>query len=202
MSSSGQTKRKLLELPFGRKKPRHLGPGPTSASSNNTPCTTISSNVQSGSLTIASGSTSNLIANSSGPAHATRSQPPNPEPPAIPVPVKNEAFQKAVQEYIDTLSDDDKAAFQSDTDVMKKLEELQQSKSRLFISHPTLMQRVHKVLQCMKQFMGSIAICIQHQPQISSLVVGGLHCILTVSTFLINFLIFLLTNVNPLDSLR
>ena len=42
--------------------------------------------------------------------------------------------------------------------------------------------RVRKVLKCVSHFMGSIGIFIQSNPEISSLVVGGVNCILTVST--------------------
>ena len=101
--------------------------------------------------------------------------------PAIAVSLKNEAFQKAIQEYLDNLSDDDKEAFRSATDVIEKLGELQQNKSHISNSHTTRIQKVQKVLQCVKQFLESVAICIQHHPEVSSLVVGGLNCILTVS---------------------
>ena len=123
-----------------------------------------------------SGSTDQGIASSiGGAAHATMD---NPQLLPISVPVKNEAFQTAIQEYIDKLPDDDKVAFHSATDVMEKLAELQSH-----ISSPhTRMQRVQKVLQCVKQFLGSIAIYIEHHPKISTLVVGGLHCVLTVHT--------------------
>lgn len=96
--------------------------------------------------------------------------------------MKNEAFQQAIQAYIDNLSSDDKIAFQSATDVMQRLGELQQGKSYISSSYASHMQKAQKVLQCVKQFLGSITICIQHHPEISSLVVGGLNCILTVGT--------------------
>ena len=83
------------------------------------------------------------------------------------------------------LSDDDKVAFHSATDVMEKLGELQQETPGTL--SPRTTQKVQKVLQCMKQFMGSIGIFIQHSPEISSLVVGGLNCILTVSTYVSHY---------------
>ena len=86
----------------------------------------------------------------------------------------------AIHKYIDNLSDDDKVAFQSAADVMEMLGELPQGKSRISSAQ---MQKVQKVLQCVKQFSGSVIICIQHSPQISSLVMGGLNCILTVSAY-------------------
>lgn len=116
------------------------------------------------------------------PAQSTRVQPPNFQSIAIPVPVRNEAFQKALLESLGKLSGDDKAAFQSATDVMNKLGEFQQGKSRISSSHATLTQKVQKVLRCVGRFLTSITIGIQNHPEISSLVVGGLHCVLTVST--------------------
>lgn len=41
--------------------------------------------------------------------------------------------------------------------------------------------RIEKTLQFMKHFMDSVAICIQCNPEISSLVVGGFNCVLSVS---------------------
>lgn len=41
--------------------------------------------------------------------------------------------------------------------------------------------RVEKVLLCMRSFVSSVSICIQHHPDISSLVLGGFNCVLTVS---------------------
>ena len=35
--------------------------------------------------------------------------------------------------------------------------------------------------------MGSVAICIQHSPEISSLVIGGVNCILTVRTSILTY---------------
>ena len=137
-----------------------------------TPGAALLSNVTSGS-SVQGASSSTLV------VHATGNQSPNPQPPANSAPAKNEAFQKAIQEYLDNLSVEDKVAFRSATDVMEKLGGLQ-AKSRTG-SHATRTQKVQKVLQCVKQFLESVKICIQHSPEISSLVVGGLHCILTVS---------------------
>lgn len=155
--------RKLLDLPFRGRSRR------SSPIDSNTPA---SSGIAS-------------------PAHATRSQSPDFQSPAFSVPEKNQAFQKAIQEYIDNLSEDDKVAFQSATDVMEKLEELQRATTHKSSSHTTRMQKVQKVLQCLKRFVGSIAICIQHHPEISSLVVGGFNCILTVSIYIYIFTWFI-----------
>ena len=111
----------------------------------------------------------------SGPIHAAGAHSVNPQPPTPPVPAN--AFQKAVQKYVGELSHDDKAAFLDSPDVMQRLQEMQyddKSSSRL--------ARAEKVLQCVKYFMGSLGIFIQHSPEISSLVVGGVNCILTVGT--------------------
>ena len=166
---------KRLRIPFRRKESQSSSPSPPfSNTTANTPNTTILNNVISGSLIRTNASSSIRIANSSRPANISGDKP---------TLVQNEAFQKATQEYIDHLSDDDKVAFQSATDIMEKLGELQQGRFRISSSHTTRVQKVQKVLQCVKQFLGSIAICIQHHPEISSLVVGGLNCILTVGTF-------------------
>ena len=168
----------------------------------NTPHTTSPGNVISGSGTVTEQSIS--LFTRTGPTSITGDQPPKPQSPTIFMPGKNDAFHKAIQEYIDNLSDDDRVAFQSATDVIKKLEELQQSIPR--ISYTTQMHKVQKVLQCVKQFLASIAICVQHSPEISSLVVGGLHCILTVRSYhlTLGLLVFTITDMNlfPWDSLH
>ena len=194
MSSSKSRKRfpqlgELLEIPFRHKRSRSSSPNPTSASSSTTPISTLG-NVTSGSPTRAGGSVNSGISSSRtlpGTAQATGYQLPNPQSLTVSITVKNEAFHKAIQQCVDNLPDDDKAAFESAEDVMERLRELQQRKSRTSSSHITHMQRVQRVLHCLKRFLESTAICIQHHPEISSLVVGGFHCILTVSTCHIDF---------------
>ena len=179
--SSGNTKKRvlvLLEAPFRPKRSKSSGPSATSVPASNTPTnnpdTTVLSNVISGSRIRASASPSNVA----GPAE---NHSPNPQPPGIFVPMKNEGFKKAILQYIDTLSNEDREAFRSASDVMEKLGELRQRNFRTSSSLNTRKQRVQKVLQCVRRFLDSIKISIQHSPEISSLVVGGLHCILTVS---------------------
>ena len=107
---------------------------------------------------------------SPGPIHATS-----------PVPVKkDEAFQKAIQKYVVELSDGDKKAFLSAPNVIEHLQEMQRNGKPLISS--SLTGRVEKVLQCVKHFMSSLVIFIQQSPETSSLVVGGVNCILTVDT--------------------
>ena len=175
MSSGNRRKRaqELLNSPFRpkKKKSRCSSPSPSRSAFSNTPANTLdTSNVESGSLT---GASANALA---GSASATGDQS---QSLTILVSMKNEAFQKAIHKYIDNLSDDDKVAFQSATDVMEKLGELQQGKSRVSSSQ---MQKIQNLLKCVKLLSESVIICIQHRPQISSLVMGGLNCILTVST--------------------
>ena len=177
-SEKVQTFRELLKAPFQRHKSRGSSPSPA-------PRPTISRSVQSNAASESSieesTSTSKGVVSSSRPTHAAGGQSLNPRPPTFPMPARNEAFERAVavalQKYIDRLSDDDKVAFQSATDVMEKLEELHQDNC----CPSTRMQKVQKVLQCVKQFLGSITICIQHSPEVSSLVLGGLNCVLTVT---------------------
>ena len=92
----------------------------------------------------------------------------------------NEALQKAIQKYQRELSEDDKVAFQSAPNIMERLQEMEGNGKPLISS--SLATRVEKVLQCINKFMGSLGIFIQHSPEISSLVVGGLNCILMVGT--------------------
>ena len=153
---------KLLKAPFQRNHSRRNTPA-------RTPDTTLFSNVTAGCSDRATVSSRNLA----GLAH-------DPQPLAIAVPLEYEAFQKAILECLDNLSDDDKAAFRSAKDVMEKLGELQQGKCR---THTTCTQKVQKVQKYVRQFLTSVAICIQHHPEISSLVVGGLNCILTISFY-------------------
>ena len=112
----------------------------------------------------------------------------NPQPP------EGGALQKAMQEYVSKLSDDDKEAFKSAPDIIGRLQEMQcNSKSPISNS---LMTRVERVLQCIKNFMGSLAIFIQQSPEISSLVVGGVSCILTVGTDILYYSLELKLNYN------
>ena len=185
----------FLEMPFRHKKSKGSSTHPTPA---DIPGTTVFSSVISGS----SVRTDNGISSCTlvVPDFVPGGPPPDPQSLAIPVPGKNVAFQQAIQECIDNLSDDDKRAFQSATNVIEKLGELQQDKSTIPGSHTSRMQKVQKVLQCVNQFLVSVAICIQHHPEISSLVVGGLNCILTVSTYY--FVLIGIFNLILLGSLR
>ena len=89
------------------------------------------------------------------------------------------ALQKALQEYVQKLSDDDRAAFQSAPNIMERLQEMQSNGETLLSS--SLTTRVEKVLQFFKNFMSSLSVFGQQSPEIS-LVVGGVNCILTVGT--------------------
>lgn len=115
-----------------------------------------------------------------GPMHGAGARPVNTQLSTPLMPVKNEALQKAIQEYVSQLSSDDKAAFQSAPDIIKRLDEMQH-KSKTPIPS-SLATRVERVLQCIKYFMGSLSIFIQQSPEISSLVVGGVSCILSVGS--------------------
>ena len=89
-------------------------------------------------------------------------------------------FQKAIQGYVNKLSDDDKTAFLSAPNVIERLQEMQCNGKSLISS--TLTSRVEKVVRCVKGFMGSLGIFIPHGPDISLLVIGGVNCILMVGT--------------------
>ena len=118
---------------------------------------------------------------SSGPVQATGAHSMSTQLPAPPMLAKkDEALEKAIQKYLEELSDDDKKAFMSAPDVIERLQEMEGNGKSIIPS--SLTTRVEKVLQCVKHFMGSLGIFIQHSPEISSLVVGGINCILTVGT--------------------
>ena len=117
------------------------------------------------------------------PSNASTSPMPSAGPIQLPtplVPAKDETLQKVIQEYINQLSDEDKTAFHNAPNIMERLQEVQGNDKSLISS--SLITRVEKVLQCVKSFMGSLGIFIQHSPEISSLVVGGVNCVLTVCT--------------------
>ena len=108
------------------------------------------------------------------PMHAAGVHPPGIQSPTLQVlPMEHKTFQNLIH---NTLSDDDKAAFLSAPNIMERLQEMQGSVSS------ALTARVEKVLQCVKNFMNSLARCIPLGPEILSLAVGGVNCILTVGT--------------------
>lgn len=114
-------------------------------------------------------------------AHAS-----NPETPTATAPATNEAFQIAIQAFInDRLPADVKKDFQSASEIMQTLQMMQAHRSRpgntMHISS-SVSDRVKKVLEGLRHFTGSVAICVQHSPEISSLVIGGVNCILVVRT--------------------
>lgn len=178
-----------LKTPFRRNKsPRSASPTTTSrpasyhpsASTSLGSSTPTSSNAISGAPIAMSTGTSLTITTKttsiSSPVSGAQSV--NPQLPATAVSMKNEAFERAIEQYINMLSDDDKAAFQSAPDIIERLQETQSRRKPLISTDLTA--RVAKVLQCVKHFMGSLSIFIQQSPQISSLIVGGINCILTV----------------------
>lgn len=184
-----------LKTPFRRNKsPRSASPTTTSrpasyhpsASTSLGSSTPTSSNAISGAPIATSTGTSLTITTKTTSLHGISSpvrtvsgaQSVNPQLPATAVPMKNEAFERAIEQYINMLSDDDKAAFQSAPDIIERLQEAQSRRKPLISTDLTA--RVAKVLQCVKHFMGSLSIFIQQSPQISSLIVGGINCILTV----------------------
>lgn len=93
-------------------------------------------------------------------------------------PVVNELSQKTIQNYIENLSTDDKKDFQLARDVMKT-----PAGSRI----PIDITRIQQMQQCVKEFLGFIANFTSHDPQVSSLGMGGLNCIMTVSAYPIKF---------------
>lgn len=126
------------------------------------------------------GATATSSQAAAGPTHAPGAHSGNLQPPIPPMPVGDDALQKAIQAYISKLSNDDKAAFHSAPAIIDRLQEMQR-KNKPGISS-SLTNRIERVLQCIKHFMGSLGIFIQHSPELSSLAVGGLNCVMTVGT--------------------
>ena len=112
-----------------------------------------------------------------GPVAAAGVQAENPD---LPTPAKNGALEKAIQEYVSRLSNDDMAAFQSAPDIVEHLQEMQLN-NKPCISN-SLTTRVQRVLQDIGGFMDSLGNFIQLSPEISTLGVGGCNYILTVGT--------------------
>ena len=99
-----------------------------------------------------------------------------------PDPVACEAFKKAVEQYTKNLSDDDKKAFHSfnsGSDVMAEICNLNNETDKIRVTNAHS-ERVQKILNCIKQFMGTLSIFIQHSPEFSSLAMGGVNCVLLV----------------------
>ena len=121
-----------------------------------------------------------VICRPSVPASAPVDQSLNPQSPTTPISAARcEAFEQAIKKFNGTLSDEDKEAFQSASDIMERLHSMQSDQnSRISNSH---ILRARKILQCMQHFMGSISIFIQAKPGVCSLVVGGVNCVLTAS---------------------
>ena len=90
---------------------------------------------------------------------------------------RDETLQKAIQEYVEKLPDDDKEAFKSAPDIIERLQEMQSKRKSLISS--SLTSRVEKVLQFVNSFMVALSNFTQQSSEIS-LVVGGAKCILTV----------------------
>lgn len=103
----------------------------------------------------------------------------DPQSPVVLVPAKNETLEKAIRAYIDDkLSAGVKNDFIFASDIMEKLQEMQYYQSgsdgKTHISS-SICARVKQVLECLRD-------CIRYTPEISSLVIGGVNCILAVRT--------------------
>lgn len=174
--------KKFLEAPLSRLS-RGTSPGPSRPTSSPVPS---NSAIYGHTITAGTGtgSTASVHSTLPGPVHAAQTQPLDLKPLA-PVPPKNPAFENAMAVILQNLSDDDKAEFKlaSEKDVMEELRKAQGGTSRISGS----LARVQKVLGCINRFMGPLGILIQHNPDISSLVVGGLSCILMVCILQITF---------------
>ncbi|KAF8251709.1 hypothetical protein K440DRAFT_636958 [Wilcoxina mikolae CBS 423.85] len=100
--------------------------------------------------------------------------------------IPDPALKIAIERYVKELPEDDRNAFESAKDVLDEIRMIDQTHSQASSSR-SFGTRISKVLQLINKFLGSVAICIQHSPAISSLVVGGLHCVLSLVLGYIEF---------------
>lgn len=63
---------------------------------------------------------------------------------------------------------------------MGRMKEIDEKNAKKSLSR-TFGARIEKLLQLMNSFMNSVVICIQSNPEVSSLIVGGINCALSVS---------------------
>ncbi|OJD26052.1 hypothetical protein ACJ73_02567 [Blastomyces percursus] len=94
----------------------------------------------------------------------------------------NESLKLAVEEYIKGLTPAEKAAFRygpSEDDLLARAAKLDDEHKGIssFRAHT---QKIAKVLQLCNQFMPSVTIGIQANPDISSIVVGGVRLVLDI----------------------
>lgn len=73
----------------------------------------------------------------------------------------------------------DKAAFQCAGDIMDNIRAMDNKNAATSISRDFGV-RIEKILQFIKRFATTVGACVQFSPEISSLVVGGMNCVLTV----------------------
>ena len=97
------------------------------------------------------------------------------------VPAQTLAIVQTIKDYVDSFSHNDREPFRFAPDIVEKLWELQRSQSRICSIPGALTTRAQKVIRCMKSFVVSITSVIQPLPEICSLAVGGVNCVLTVS---------------------
>ena len=98
----------------------------------------------------------------------------------------NEAFQAALKKHLDKLDPVEKDAFEaanrdtSQTELLAKVKRFDEDHSR-HSSSRRCFGPLTKFFQVLDQFMGGVAIAIQSNPEISSLVVGGVRFVIDVS---------------------
>ena len=98
---------------------------------------------------------------------------------------RNAAFADALQQHVLKLSPVESAAFRAShqsltpESILVKVKAYDQAHNRGSASRKCA-EKVDKSLRILNQFLASIAIAIQSNPDLSSLIVGGLRCIVDV----------------------
>lgn len=110
----------------------------------------------------------------------------SPSPSDSPEPPRNVAFAQALQEHINGLKEDEKAAFQhasrgiSEKNILHGLQGLgdDHMQNSLLRRHS---ESLTKFLGLLDRFLGGVGIAIQQSPDVSSLVVGGVRLLIDLA---------------------
>lgn len=96
-----------------------------------------------------------------------------------------DAFTLALERHIETLTDEEKAAFSQIGDM--NTESLLQAVEKLDAEHQAgstsrrCATKIKGFLDAVNGYLNALAVMVQHSPEISSLIVGGLRLVVDVS---------------------
>ncbi|TGZ77426.1 hypothetical protein EX30DRAFT_366680 [Ascodesmis nigricans] len=98
----------------------------------------------------------------------------------------NQAFLQAIKRYELRLSEDERADFSSPIDVLMKVRAIDETHNEKSVSR-RFAARIEKVLKGLNSYMDIVQTMVQHSPEISSLVVGGVMFILNLGIQFVAF---------------